>query len=119
MVAPVKPYTELALICFGQRISRPAAYLQSKLTSVQNSAFERIFLHLEIGLGSFTCTKEILQDMRQQPFPSLFGHEEVSSSARVSPVSTLLTVVWSLDIVLVFDETQTLNCCLVHERGVA
>lgn len=78
MVAPVKPYTELALICGDVSIGQvEALYLQRKLSSVQDCTLERVFLNLEVCLSSFTRAEKVLQYMRQQALPPFLCHEEI------------------------------------------
>lgn len=84
IVAPVKPYTELALIC-GIKIGsvanisarRDEVYLQSKLPTIKHSPLEGVRLLLEVSLGALTRRDEVLKNSRKQALPLLRRGEEV------------------------------------------
>jgi hypothetical protein len=90
IVAPVKPYTEFALIY--NMVSRPQekgsdqsgsirqTHLQGKLAAIQHSAFERVGFLLQVGLGTFPRTDQIFQHGGKQAFPSGRLHEPVFES---------------------------------------
>jgi hypothetical protein len=65
IVAPVKPYTELALICMTvnnqqQVLEWILTYFQSQLPTVKDSLFEWVGFLLKVGLGAFTRRNKIL-----------------------------------------------------------
>jgi hypothetical protein len=72
-VAPVKPYTELALIyyCFREGIQveteaeveaerrGKSSHLESQLAAIQHGALERVCLFLQISLGLLSRSKQV------------------------------------------------------------
>ena len=91
-VAPVKPYTELALICRvggiegaeRQRSSQidfmfreRGSHLEGELTTVQHGSFERVFLNLEIRLGLLSCRQQVLENDCEQSLAPLGRHKVV------------------------------------------
>jgi hypothetical protein len=91
IVAPVKPYTEFALIYkmvnraqekgSGQSGSIRWTYLQGKLATIQHSALERVGFLLQVGLRTFTRTDQIFEYGGKKAFPPGRLHEPVFESA--------------------------------------
>jgi hypothetical protein len=84
IVAPVKPYTELALIYkinhSEEDIEEAGARrtnLKGELPSIQNSLFKRVRLFLQICFCAFPCRDQVFQNSREQPLSSLARYEKI------------------------------------------